>query len=167
MFLLDLTSFPSHRALLSPHLLIESLLHQPLFTLLDLSPSFPRHMWLIFLLFVLPLPPLSFSVLSSLPSFHFTLLFSCLLFPSAHLLPLSSSLPPCSTSPFSLPFYSHLPPFPFFSRLLVSIPHLLPPPQFKYRGHFLPISPGARRAPRFAARKKVPMWAAVSAVMSF
>lgn len=55
----------------------------------------------------------------------------------------------------------------FFSCLLVFVPHSLPPPQFKYRGHFLPISPGARRAPRFAARRKVPVWAAVSAVMSF
>ncbi|CAB1312801.1 unnamed protein product [Coregonus sp. 'balchen'] len=30
-----------------------------------------------------------------------------------------------------------------------------PEPEFKYRGHFLPISPGARRAPHFAMRKKV------------
>ncbi|XP_033956768.1 mitogen-activated protein kinase kinase kinase kinase 3-like isoform X10 [Pseudochaenichthys georgianus] len=32
-----------------------------------------------------------------------------------------------------------------------------PEPEFKYRGHFLPISPGARRAPRFAARRKSPV----------
>ncbi|XP_058506769.1 mitogen-activated protein kinase kinase kinase kinase 3-like isoform X4 [Solea solea] len=32
-----------------------------------------------------------------------------------------------------------------------------PEPEFKYRGHFLPISPGARRAPRFAARWKSPV----------
>lgn len=57
----------------------------------------------------------------------------------------------------------------FLSCLSVLIPDSLPPPpppQFKYRGHFLPISPGARRAPRFAARRKVPVWTAVSAVMS-
>lgn len=90
------------------------LLHQPLFTLLNLSPSCPRHMWLIFLLFVLPLLPLFFSALSFLPSLNFTHLFSFLLFPSAQLLPLSSSLPPCSTSPFSLPFYSHSSSLPFF-----------------------------------------------------
>ncbi|XP_023818716.1 mitogen-activated protein kinase kinase kinase kinase 3 isoform X5 [Oryzias latipes] len=32
-----------------------------------------------------------------------------------------------------------------------------PEPEFKYKGHFLPISPGARRAPRFAARRKSPV----------
>nr|XP_046214337.1 mitogen-activated protein kinase kinase kinase kinase 3-like isoform X6 [Oncorhynchus gorbuscha] len=32
-----------------------------------------------------------------------------------------------------------------------------PEPEFKYRGHFLPITPGARRAPRFAIRKKSPV----------
>ncbi|XP_038156489.1 mitogen-activated protein kinase kinase kinase kinase 3-like isoform X4 [Cyprinodon tularosa] len=32
-----------------------------------------------------------------------------------------------------------------------------PEPEFKYRGHFLPVSPGARRAPRFAARRKSPV----------
>ncbi|XP_067370037.1 mitogen-activated protein kinase kinase kinase kinase 3-like isoform X8 [Channa argus] len=32
-----------------------------------------------------------------------------------------------------------------------------PEPEFKYRGHFLPLSPGARRAPRFAARRKSPV----------
>uniref|UniRef100_A0A3B4FT83 Mitogen-activated protein kinase kinase kinase kinase n=1 Tax=Pundamilia nyererei TaxID=303518 RepID=A0A3B4FT83_9CICH len=32
-----------------------------------------------------------------------------------------------------------------------------PEPEFKYRGHFLPISPGARRALRFAARRKSPV----------
>uniref|UniRef100_A0AAV2JNP8 non-specific serine/threonine protein kinase n=1 Tax=Knipowitschia caucasica TaxID=637954 RepID=A0AAV2JNP8_KNICA len=32
-----------------------------------------------------------------------------------------------------------------------------PEPEFKYRGYFLPISPGARRAPRFAARRKSPV----------
>uniref|UniRef100_A0A8D0CXI3 Mitogen-activated protein kinase kinase kinase kinase n=1 Tax=Sander lucioperca TaxID=283035 RepID=A0A8D0CXI3_SANLU len=32
-----------------------------------------------------------------------------------------------------------------------------PEPEFKYRSHFLPISPGARRAPRFAARRKSPV----------
>uniref|UniRef100_A0A3P8ZFI8 Mitogen-activated protein kinase kinase kinase kinase n=1 Tax=Esox lucius TaxID=8010 RepID=A0A3P8ZFI8_ESOLU len=32
-----------------------------------------------------------------------------------------------------------------------------PEPEFKYRGHFLPITPGARRAPRFAMRKKSPV----------
>ncbi|XP_036816084.1 mitogen-activated protein kinase kinase kinase kinase 3 isoform X2 [Oncorhynchus mykiss] len=32
-----------------------------------------------------------------------------------------------------------------------------PEPEFKYMGHFLPITPGARRAPRFAMRKKSPV----------
>ncbi|XP_029608305.1 mitogen-activated protein kinase kinase kinase kinase 3 isoform X5 [Salmo trutta] len=32
-----------------------------------------------------------------------------------------------------------------------------PEPEFKYRGRFLPITPGARRAPRFAIRKKSPV----------
>ncbi|XP_051936294.1 mitogen-activated protein kinase kinase kinase kinase 3-like isoform X2 [Hippocampus zosterae] len=32
-----------------------------------------------------------------------------------------------------------------------------PEPEFKYRGHFLAISPGARRAPRFPARRKSPV----------
>eukprot|EP00063_Salmo_salar_P086751 XP_014061586.1 PREDICTED: mitogen-activated protein kinase kinase kinase kinase 3-like isoform X3 [Salmo salar] len=32
-----------------------------------------------------------------------------------------------------------------------------PEPEFKYMGHFLPITPGARRAPHFAMRKKSPV----------
>ncbi|XP_061767258.1 mitogen-activated protein kinase kinase kinase kinase 3-like isoform X5 [Nerophis ophidion] len=32
-----------------------------------------------------------------------------------------------------------------------------PEPEFKYRGHFLPISPGARRPPRLPARRKSPV----------
>lgn len=49
----------------------------------------------------------------------------------------------------------------FLHSVLVFTAPPLTPAQFKYRGHFLPISPGARRAPRFAARRKVPVWAVV------
>lgn len=74
----------------------------------------------------------------------------------AHLLHLLSPYLSCLILSFFLPPLS----------LFVSTLNSLHPPQFKYRGHFLPISPGARRAPRFAARRKVPVWAAVSAVIS-
>lgn len=107
--LLDLVSFPSNRAL-SPHLLIDLLLHQPPFTLLDLSPSFSTCDSSVCSLSFSIFPFLAFFLcLSSpcCPSFHFSCLLSS--FPLLIFL-----FPPCSTSPFSLLFFPHSFSLPFF-----------------------------------------------------
>lgn len=121
--------------------------HFPSEVISSLLTSFPSFMWLIFC-FLSPLFsffPCIFSVfLLHFPDFSILIFFLLLDSSFLHLLLHSSSLP-C---------------FP----LVFSSPPLLLPAQFKYRGHFLPISPGARRAPCFAARRKVLM---SGAVMSF
>lgn len=116
-----------------------------------------------------PLPPLTLwhiTHLSALCHFIFLSLpslFWCLI-PSI----LPFSVPSCLSSSILLALPCSLlltlvflcPPSSLHSVPVFTAPPLTPA-QFKYRGHFLPISPGARRAPRFAARRKVPVWAVV------
>lgn len=137
----------------------------------------------------LEITPISFFISSQSTSYSIHLLSSSSLWHITHLsalyhLPSSSSclcfsvfvMPHLSILPFSFSFSSSiLLAFPFSLYLtlvflcsssflhyvLVFTALPVTPAQFKYRGHFLPISPGARRAPRFAARRKVPVWAVV------
>lgn len=138
-----------------------------LMTLPFISALIKHHSLLSASVFLLPSPGLVYlpflSIVSVISDFTFHALHHASSRSASSFLLVALLLSVCLTFLFLSPSLS------FLSCLSVLIPDSLPPPppQFKYRGHFLPISPGARRAPRFAARRKVPVWTAVSAVMSF
>lgn len=149
VFLLDFIFFPWNHTLLSLFISSQSTIYSPhLLSFLSL--------WYIAHLSALCHIP---SSSSSFPLFSFSCLIPSI-FPFSFPSCLSYSILLALLCSLFLTLVFLCPPS-FLHSALVFTATPLTPAQFKYRGHFLPISPGARRAPRFAARRKVPVWAVV------